>query len=189
MTKADFDSAAPAFRSRLEGDPNSAEAHRQLAEFIADRDARTKPSWNIWQPLLIDSADAEAYASIGQIHLSAGRYDEAVEILQKAVSLKPQYREARYALANALIRLGRMDEGRRELEVVAKLQAEAVEEEHRSYELSQLKLEADLLSTRGKVRRGGSSVATDRRSTAGPFVELCEPRKSPGERGTPPECN
>jgi uncharacterized protein (TIGR02996 family) len=156
LTKADFDSAAPAFRSRLEGDPNSAEAHRQLADVYRRQGRQDEALLEYLATVLIDSADAEAYASIGQIHLSAGRYAEAVEILQKAVSLKPQYREARYALANALIRLGRMDEGRRELEVVAKLQAEAVEEEHRSYELSQLKLEADLLSTEGKYEEAAA---------------------------------
>jgi uncharacterized protein (TIGR02996 family) len=156
LTKADFDSAAPAFRNRLEGDPNSAEAHRQLADVYRRQGRQDEALLEYLATVLIDSADAEAYASIGQIHLSAGRYAEAVEILQKAVSLKPQYREARYALANALIRLGRMDEGKRELEVVAKLQAEAVEEEHRSYELSQLKLEADLLSTEGKYEEAAA---------------------------------
>ena len=106
--------------------------------------------------LLIDPADAEACAAIGQIHLSAGRYDDAIEILQRAVNLKPQHKEARYALANALVRLGKMDEGKRELEVVAKLQAEALEEEHQSYELNQLKLEGNLRFNEGKYEEAAS---------------------------------
>jgi tetratricopeptide (TPR) repeat protein len=175
LTRADFDGAATAFGNRLDGDPNSAEAHRQLADVYRRQGRQDEALLEYLATLLVDPADAEACASIGQVHMSAGRYAEAVEILQKAVSLKPQYREARYALANALIRLGRMDEGRRELEVVGKLQAEALEEEHRSYELSQLKLQADLLSTEAKHEEAAATwqqVADRQPSLSSNFVSL-----------------
>jgi tetratricopeptide (TPR) repeat protein len=144
LRKTDFDHAIVAFKRRLEGDPNSAVAHRELGDAYRQQGRQDEAMLEYLATLLIDPADAEACAAIGQIHLSAGRYDDAFEILQRAVNLKPQDKEARYALANALVRLGKMDEGRRELEVVGKLQAEALEEEHRSYELNQLKIEGSL---------------------------------------------
>jgi tetratricopeptide (TPR) repeat protein len=150
LRKTDFDRAIVAFQRRLEGDPNSAIAHRELGDAYRQQGRQDEAMLEYLATLLIDPADAEACAAIGQIHLSAGRYDDAVEILQRAVNLKPQHKEARYALANALVRLGKMDEGKRALEVVAKLQAEALEEEHRSYELNQLKLEGNLRFNEGK---------------------------------------
>jgi tetratricopeptide (TPR) repeat protein len=150
LRRTDFDRAIVALRRRLDGDPNSAVAHRELADAYLQQGRQDEAMLEYLATLLIDPADAEACAAIGQIHLSAGRYDNAVEILQRAVNLKPQHKEARYALANALVRLGKMDEGRRELEVVGKLQAEALEEEHRSYELNQLKLEGNLRFNEGK---------------------------------------
>ena len=71
-----------------------------------NRTARTRHSWSCVAALLIDPLDAGAHAGIGQIHLNAGRDDEAVTALRRAVELSPNYTEARYALATALMRWG-----------------------------------------------------------------------------------
>ena len=153
---ADFDRAILAFTRRLTADPNDAAAHKELGDMHRRQGRQDLAMVEYLAALLIDPLDAEACAAIGQILLSAGRYAEAVEILQRAVDLKPAYKEARYGLANTLVRLGRMVEGSRELDIVRRLQAEALEEERRAYELSQFKLEADLRFNEGKYEEASA---------------------------------
>ena len=150
ISGTDFDRAAVAFRHRLAVEPNNAAAHKELGDVFRRQGRQNEAMAEYLASLLIDPADAEACAALGEIHLSAGRYADAVDILQRAVDLNPKYKEARYALASALVRLGKSAEGSRELEVVQRSQTEALEEERRRYELSQIKLEADFRFNEGK---------------------------------------
>jgi tetratricopeptide (TPR) repeat protein len=156
VNQTDFDQAVVAFSRRLAIDPNDAAAHRELGDAYRWQGRQDQALAEYLAALLINPADAEACAAIGQIHLSTGRYAEAHEILRQAVDLRPGFVEARYGLANALLRLGRTDEGGRELQVVGTLQAEALEERHRAYELSQIKLEAELRFSEGQYEEASA---------------------------------
>ena len=80
--------------------------HKYLAGALLQQDRADEAFVEFVAALLIDPRDADAHAGIGQIHLNAGRDDEAVTALRRAVELSPDHTEARYALATALMRLG-----------------------------------------------------------------------------------
>jgi tetratricopeptide (TPR) repeat protein len=56
----------------------------------------------------IDEASGKAHYSLGVIMLARGEMDEAIELLQGAVTYQPDYTEARTALAEALRRTGQL---------------------------------------------------------------------------------
>ncbi len=58
---------------------------------------------------------ARAYCGAGQIALRRGELEIALEDLTAALQLEPEYGAARYALGQALRKLGRTDDARREL--------------------------------------------------------------------------
>jgi predicted Zn-dependent protease len=92
--------------------------------------------------LAIDPGQAEPYAQIAQVHLRTGKILEAVQASQKALELDPKNQSARYTLGNALIRLGRNEEGQKELQRFQEMQAVAQAQEHHTRELMALNQEA-----------------------------------------------
>ena len=71
---------------------------------------------------------------------------QAVRLLRRAVTLDSTHLEARYALGRALMRLGQMEEGRRELQVFEQLQQKAMQDERRRFQENQIKIEETLKS-------------------------------------------
>jgi Flp pilus assembly protein TadD len=61
-------------------------------------------------------ASPMVHFSLGKLLLDERRYAEAVESLQAAVSLQPEYAAALVSLGDALIGAGRRDEARQMLE-------------------------------------------------------------------------
>ena len=114
-----------AYTRRIEANPNSGEAHRQLGEiyFLQGRDEQALAEFLVatW----LDPRDARAHAGAGQVQVRLLRYADAAVALQRALSLDPNLREARYALGTSLMRLGKTEEARKELETFARQQAEA----------------------------------------------------------------
>ena len=103
--------------------------------------------------LLIDPSDADAHTGIGQIHLNAGRYNDAVTALRRAVELSANYTEARYALATALMRSGSTQEAAQELERVEQAQRQALDDRRRTMSLDVLKEEAAFHAAEGRYER------------------------------------
>jgi tetratricopeptide (TPR) repeat protein len=73
-----------------------------------------------------------------------------VNALRRAIELKPGMREAWYAVATALMRLGDAEEGRQALDAFQRLQREAMDEERRLYEINELKRDAVLQAAQGQ---------------------------------------
>jgi predicted Zn-dependent protease len=86
---------------------------------------------------------------MAQVHLQEGRYADAVESSRRALDLDADHRQARYALATSLLRLGRTEEGQKELETFQHLQAEDAAAHARELELGGLKREASESSAGG----------------------------------------
>jgi Flp pilus assembly protein TadD len=81
------------------------------------------------------------------IDLNAGRYtlaELAEEVLRRAVTLEPDSAQARYALGSTLLRLGRTDEAKAQLDEFQRLQAAALEKQRHTFELELRTREADL---------------------------------------------
>src|SRR5580698_3946644 len=58
-----------------------------------------------------EPGSAEAHNFLGSAYASLGRTSEAMEQFRLALSLRPEYSNARLNLGNALVRAGRFDEG------------------------------------------------------------------------------
>jgi tetratricopeptide (TPR) repeat protein len=142
VNQADFDGAVTAYQRRIEVNGNNAEAHRQLGEiyFLQGRndEALAEFSVAVW----LDPTDARAHAGAGQVYGRSSRYADAIAALQRALALDATLREARYALGTALMRAGRADDGRRELETFARLQAEAEANGQLEFQLDALRRQA-----------------------------------------------
>jgi tetratricopeptide (TPR) repeat protein len=129
--------------------PNDAATHNALGRSYREHDRLDESLAEHVAALLVDPASAEAYMGIGQLHLNAGRYAEATVVLERLVRLQPGYAEGHYALANALQRSGRAEEGGRELAEFQKLLTQKTEDRRRTMALGVIKEEAALRSSEG----------------------------------------
>ena len=173
VNQADFDGAVVAYTRRIEVNPNSAEAHRQLGEvyFLQGRDRESLAEFSVARWL--DPTDARAYAAAGQVHVRLLEYGEAVAAFERALSLDPSLREARYALATSLRRLGRANEAQRELEIFQHQQADAEALGQRDFQLDALRREASALLLAG---------AHDQAIALFEQVSILDPQRARGHR-------
>ena len=70
------------------------------------------------------------------------KYADAAVTLERALSLDPSLKEARYALGTSLMRLGKTEEAKRALETFQQQQAEAEAAGQRAFQLDALRREA-----------------------------------------------
>jgi Flp pilus assembly protein TadD len=123
---------------------NEAGAHKDLGLAYNRVGRQDQALVELIMTSLLGLEDAETLAVIGQIHLNAGRYTMAEEVLRRAIALQPESAEARYALGGTLLRLGKADEGKAQLAEFRRLRTAALEDQRRTFELELLKREADL---------------------------------------------
>ncbi len=150
---ADFDGMISALRRAAAVNPNDSDTHAALGRALMDQDRTDAAFAEYVAALLIDSRHPGAHMGIGQLHLDAGRYEEATSMLQRLVTLHPTYTQARYALASALLRAGREEEGRREMAQFGRLQAAEAERKRQAMALDVVKEEAALRASEGRLDR------------------------------------
>ncbi len=139
-----LDAAAAAYARRVALTPNDSAAHVDLGEVYRVQGRLDAAMREFLMAALLDPGSATAFATIGQIHAAAGRDTDAVTMLRRAADLDGSHLEARYALSRALMRLGRMEEARMELEVFEQLQVTAMEDERRRFKENQIKIDEAL---------------------------------------------
>ncbi len=147
--KQNFDAARQAYSRRVDINPNDADAHLDLAEADARVGRSDEALAEFAVAVTIDPGNAGAHAGAAQLHLAEGRYAESADAARRALALDPAHRQARYVLATSLIRLGRTDDGQRELAEFQRLQAEDAAARTREFELGGLKREASVSSANG----------------------------------------
>jgi tetratricopeptide (TPR) repeat protein len=140
------DAASDACRRWIDLAPNDPSAHRELGTALRTIDRNEEALIEFLIAAVIDPQDAAVHVNIGQIHLAAERYGEAVSAFQHAVDAQPNHASARYGLAAALLRAGNEVEGARQMDIARRLQADAIAESRRAYEVNLLKIEAALRS-------------------------------------------
>ena len=154
VDQADFDGAVAAYIKRIEVNPNSAEAHRQLGEiyFLQGRndEALLELSTAAW----LDPGDARALAALGQAHVRAAAHAEAVAAFERALALDGGLLAARYGLASSLMRLGNAAEARSQMAAYERLQADAAAEGQRAFQIDALRREAARFMIAGAVDDG-----------------------------------
>ena len=143
----DLDGAAKAYRQRVRMAPNDRDAHFDLAEVYRGQDKLDEARVEYLAAALLDPASAKTFGMLGQVEAAAGRDEEAVAMLRRAVTLDAGLLEARYALSRALLRLGRTEEAQQELRAFEAAQAKAMDEQRRQFRDNQQKID-EVLKTR-----------------------------------------
>lgn len=145
----DLEGALEAYTARVALTPNDARAHQDAGDvhFLLGNNEWALVEFTIAARL--EPSRVEAYTALGQLHLRESRYQEATEASLRALNLDAGDREARYVYATALIRLGRTDQGTRELQTFQRLQAEDATLRARALELGRLRREAAVSSAQG----------------------------------------
>ena len=152
----DYDRALNLLEQRVMLNSNSAAAHKALGQAYADQGREQEGYAELVVALMLDPADAGTLTSIGRQHLAAGRYPAAIETLTRAVALQPENTPAVHALADSLLRAGRIDEGQKRRKESEQLQERAVARER-------LRRTAGMLAVQAELHMGerqyGSAIA------------------------------
>lgn len=69
----------------------------------------------------IDPNNPELYRKLGEIYLNKKEFTTAIKQFKKALQLDPQDAETRYKLGQAYLKMGRIDEGEKEIALSKKL--------------------------------------------------------------------
>ena len=138
-SQADFERASEALRKQVAVNPNNADAHRRLGDSYARQERTREALAEFTAALLVDRSSVLSYVGISQIHFRAGNYQPAADAAASALAIDRSQREARYVLAMSLLRMGKTDDGNRELQEFQRLQAELSAETQRKFEMDGLK--------------------------------------------------
>jgi len=153
----DLARTARAAERRVRANLNDAAAHRDLASVHAQQDRRDEAFAELAIAAWLDPDDALTFVALGHSDLADRRDADAVEALQLAVRLAPDLREARYALAQALTRVGRRDEGLVQLSEFERLRSESIEQGRREDAVAAVKAEARRQSLAGQHRQAAQT--------------------------------
>jgi tetratricopeptide (TPR) repeat protein len=152
-TRQNFDAAVDAYSSRVDVQPNAADAHQDLGDTYARLGRADEALAEFAVALTIDPDRASTYASLTQLYLRQGQHDDAVASAARALALDPAQRQTHYALGTALMRLGRTAEGEKELKEFERLQQEDAAARARELELGGLTREARISSANGDYQK------------------------------------
>lgn len=145
-----YDAAIAAFSQRIDLIPNDAAAHHELGEMYFRQSRHSEALAEFTAAVMLNPTRADSHAAMGQVHLRAGSYAEAVAAARRAVALDSSHKEARYVLATSLVRMGNVDEGKRELEVYQGLQTEETAARSRQLEIEGLRRDASVSILKGE---------------------------------------
>jgi tetratricopeptide (TPR) repeat protein len=114
--------------------PNEPEAHKDLGAAFLRIGRADEALTEFLMALFLGGEDAATVSAIGGIHLAAERFDAAERTLRRAVELNPANAQARYALGNTLIRMGKTSEGMQHLREFERLRSTARDDQRRQFE-------------------------------------------------------
>jgi len=145
-----YDAAISSFSQRIDLIPNDADAHHELGEMYFRQGRQREALAEFTVAVILNPTHADSHAAIGQVQLQSGKYAEAVASARRAVALDGSHKEARYVLATSLVRMGNVDEGKRELETYQRLQTEATAARSRQLEVDALRRDASVSIVNGE---------------------------------------
>jgi tetratricopeptide (TPR) repeat protein len=153
----DYERSEAAFARAVALRPNDAVAHRERGRALLQLERPEAGLAELAAALLIDAEDYESYLLIGQLHLEAGRYPQAIRLMTRAIAIDPGKPGAYYTLATALARSGRADEAAPYREAFEKRQAAVSEEQRRRFESSTSRLAASVMNEKGEFERAAAA--------------------------------
>ena len=111
-----YNSASNLLNEALKINPNSLDAHAHRAAMFWLQNRQSDFDNEIKATMAINPRYGELYEVLGQFATQTRRYSESVAFLREAIKLSPRSWSSHLALGIGLLRLGKMDEGRAELE-------------------------------------------------------------------------
>ena len=153
----DLARALAASDRRLRVDLNNAAAHRDLASLYTKDGRQDMALAELAIAVWLDPGDQLTLVAFGRSLMASGRDADAVAALERAVTLQPDLREARYSLAQALMRASRPDDARRHLAEFERQRAEATARERRALNVDAVRGEAARKSAAGQHLQAAES--------------------------------
>ena len=145
--RQDLDGAVSAVEGRVAVNPNESAAHRDLASLYAKQGRQDVALAELAIAAWLDPDDAFTFVALGHVHIAQARNRDALDALDRAVRLAPGLPDARYALAQALIREGRRQEAQVHLAEFQRLGTDARAHAKQEDEIAALRSDAMRLSS------------------------------------------
>ena len=139
-----YERAASLLEQRVALTPNNAAAHGELGSAYIALGREDAGYAELVVALWLDPDAPATLTALGRVHLAAQRYPAAVETLEKAIGLTPSNGEALRALSDALLHVGKTEDGRQRAQEAARVQAEEIEAQRRLRTVGALGAEATL---------------------------------------------
>jgi tetratricopeptide (TPR) repeat protein len=152
-SQQEYAEAIDAFSRRVALVPNDATAHHELAEMYFRVGRMDEALAEHTAAVMIDPRRADSHVGVAQVHLREGRFADAAAAASRAAALAAEHKEARYVLATSLLRLGRTDEGNRELQAYQRLQSDATALQSKRLEIAALRRDATVSAANGDHER------------------------------------
>jgi tetratricopeptide (TPR) repeat protein len=153
-----FDAALQAYSRRVDIHPNDADAHRSLGYTYVRLDRREEAFAEFAVALWLAPDTADVYVAMSQLDASNGDFGAAAEDARRAIERNPSSKQARYALASALMRLDKSDDAKPEFDAFERLQAEETAAAARQMTVNGLRREAVARSDSGEYDRAVAAL-------------------------------
>jgi len=115
----------------VELQPEQTESYLQLGRICVDEGDLDCAAAEFDRVLQRDPRHAEALSGMGRVSFQRKDYAKAIELLQQSIALDSSIRQAHYYLGLAYARVGRKEDGEKELRVASKIERDEVEQ-HRT---------------------------------------------------------
>jgi tetratricopeptide (TPR) repeat protein len=115
----------------VELQPEQTESYLQLGRICVDEGDLDCAAADFDHVLQRDPRHAEALSGMGRVSFQRKEYAKAIELLQQSITLDSSIRQAHYYLGLAYTRVGRKEDGEKELQVASKIERDEVEQ-HRT---------------------------------------------------------
>lgn len=130
-----FDDAVAAYKKALEIDPRNGEARLSLGDVYLRRDRLDETLAEYTRVVAENPGSAVAHNRVAELNLRMARFPESAAAAAKALEIDPAHRRSRYVRGMALMRMGRLEEGQKELQEYEKLERKAQGETNRVREI------------------------------------------------------
>jgi tetratricopeptide (TPR) repeat protein len=109
-----LEQARTEFESELSLNPSDAAAEYQVGQIMLAQQKTSGAGLHFEKAAALDSNFPEALVALGRVRMESKSYDEAIQLLLRAVQLRPKMESAHYSLMLAYRNSGRAEEARRE---------------------------------------------------------------------------
>ncbi len=123
FNREDYKAALGEFQAIAREDPDDPQVHLHLGSTFLALGNPDEAKRALDRCLAIDPRNDRALAEMGRLHALANRLDEAIESLEKAVAVNPEFAEPHYYLAGIYMARGEPERYREEMRIFNDLRA------------------------------------------------------------------